>query len=313
MSNYPSRFHTARLWLSAALSGAIVAAALALGLGLGLAVAEEGAAGVPPATEAAKAEAVKRIMAGREFTLSESSDPAICTPLLEAFQTQRGIEHVEPVARAERYHDPALQPYRAMCPGLEFNRWLEPIGLFKEESRKEIQAMSEDEREEFLVMASKVWFGTRDFKLYHLDFDGNPANGEEYVFYAERYYLRNRLAWPDGLRLHKLPREVDWNDILRPEDAPDDATFVRGGYTILDLARCEQGDDLQTHDPYDYLEGRPLANHTGIIRRQGRYYIFDLLESDYPPGEDVYALWIEIFNGDYFEPYCTFWQRVKAP
>ncbi len=53
MSNYPARFHTARLRLSAVSAGAIMAvmaaAALALGLGLALAVAEE-----PQATEAAK-------------------------------------------------------------------------------------------------------------------------------------------------------------------------------------------------------------------------------------------------------------------
>ncbi|MCH7540822.1 MAG: hypothetical protein IH999_10575, partial [Proteobacteria bacterium] len=182
MSNYPSSFRIAGLRLSAALSGAIVAAALAFGLGLAPAWAAEA-----PAGEAVKAEAIKRIMAGREFTLSESSDPAVCTPLLEAFQAQRGIEYVEPVARAERYRDPAFEPYRAMCPGWEFNRWhySQIISALDEMN------LPEDQRQESLEATGKHYFGTRNFKLYHLDLDGNPANGEEYVFYAERYYLRS--------------------------------------------------------------------------------------------------------------------------
>ena len=303
MSDYPPRFHTARLRLSAALSGAIVAAALAFGLGLGLAVAEE-----PPAGEAAKAEAVKRIMAGREFTVAEDDDPAMCTPLLEAFQAQRDIEYIEPIARAERYRDPAFEPYRAMCPGWEFNRWHYSQII----SALDDMNLPEDQRQESLEATGKHYFGTRNFKLYRLDLDGNPANGEEYVFYAERYYLRSSVV-PWYLRIEKIPGRVDWNDILRPEEVPDDAEFIDGGYTVLDFANCKQVSWEPIYDPYDYLEDRPLANHTGIIKRQGRYYIFELFESDDPPGKDVYALWIDIFNGDYFEPYCTFWQRVEAP
>ena len=49
MSDYPARFHTARLRFLAGVAGAIVAAALALGLGLAPAVAEE-----PPAGEASE-------------------------------------------------------------------------------------------------------------------------------------------------------------------------------------------------------------------------------------------------------------------
>ena len=309
MSNYPSSFRIAGLRFLSVPAGVIMAAALAFGLGLGLAVAEEPPASEPPASEAAKAEAVKRIIAEREFTLSESSDPAVCTPLLGAFQTPSGIEHVEPIARAERYHDPALQPYRAMCPGWELNRWLQPIVSLDGE-------MSEEELDEFLEEFSDsivhAYFGTRNFKLYHLDLDDNPANGEEYVFYAERYYIRNKII-PRYLHPEEIPRKVDWNDILRPEDAPDDATFVDGGYTILDLANCKRGDVIQTYDPYDYWEMRPLANHTGIIKRQGRYYIFKLFESDHLPGKDVYGLSIYIFNGEYFKKPCTFWQRVEAP
>jgi len=247
-------------------------------------------------------------MAGREFTLSESSDPAVCTPLLEAFQAQRGIEYVEPVARAERYRDPAFEPYRAMCPGWEFNRWhySQIISALDEMN------LPEDQRQESLEATGDHYLGTRNFKLYHLDLDGNPANGEEYVFYAERYYLRSS-AVPWYLRIEKIPGQVDWNDILRPEEVPDDAEFVDGGYTVLDFANCKRMHRVQIYDPYDYLEGRPLANHTGVIKHRGRYYIFELFESDHLPGKDVYGLTTFTFNGDYFEKPCTFWQKVKEP
>ena len=308
MSDHLSRFRAARLRLLAALPGAIAAAALALGLGLAPAVAEETPTSEAQATEAVKAEAVKRIMAGREFTLSESSDPAVCTPLLEDFQAQRGIEYVEPVARAERYRDPAFEPYRAMCPGWEFNRWHYSQII----SALDDMNLPEDQRQESLEATGKHYFGTRNFKLYHLDLDGNPANGEEYVFYAERYYLRSS-AVPWYLRIEKIPGQVDWNDILRPEEVPDDAEFVDGGYTVLDFANCKRMHRVQIYDPYDYLEGRPLANHTGIIKHRGRYYIFELFESDHLPGKDVYGLTTFTFNGDYFEKPCTFWQKVKEP
>ena len=300
MSNYPSSFRIAGLRLSAVSAGAIMAAALAFGLGLA-------PAGEPPASEAAKAEAIKRIMVGREFTLSESSDPAICTPLLEDFQAQRGIEYVEPVARAKYYHDPALAPYRAMCPGWEFNRW-----HYSQISSADLDDLPEDQRQEILEAIGNHYLGTRNFKLYRLDLDGNPANGEEYVFYAERYYLRSS-AVPWYLRIEKIPGQVDWNDILRPEDVPKDAEFIDGGYTVLDFANCKQVDWVQIYDPYDYLEGRPLANHTGVIKHRSRPYIFKLFESDHLPGEDVYGLSIYIFNGDYFTKPCTFWQRMQAP
>ena len=54
MSNHLSRFRTARLRFLAALSGAIVAAALAFGLGLAPAWAAEAPASAPPAGEAAE-------------------------------------------------------------------------------------------------------------------------------------------------------------------------------------------------------------------------------------------------------------------
>ena len=306
MSNHLSRFRAARLRLLAALSGAVMAAmavaALALGLGSAPAWAEE-----PPAGEAATAEAVQRIMAGREFTVAEDDDPAVCTPVLEDFQAQRGIEYIEPVARAERYRDPVFQPYRAMCPGWEFNRW-----HYSQISSADLDDLPEDQREEILEAIGNHYLGTRNFKLYRLDFDGNPANGEEYLFYAERYYLRSSVV-PWYLRIEKIPGQVDWNDILRPEEVPDNAEFIDGGYTVLDFANCEEVDWEQIYDPYDYREGRPLANHTGVIERGGRYYIFELFESDYPPGEDVYTLRTFTFNGDYFTQHCTFWQRMQAP
>ena len=116
MPDHSSRFYTARLRLSAAVAGAIAAAALALGSGLvpARAVAEEGAAGAPQASEAAKAEAVKRIMAGREFKIMfEYEDTPFCRAFLEDFQgldVRRQKAHLQTILQAAHvYRDGRLE------------------------------------------------------------------------------------------------------------------------------------------------------------------------------------------------------------
>ena len=84
------------------------------------------AAEAPP-PEAAKAAALKSVLEGRAFKLYAGDDPVVCLPLLDTLRAGgEAVAFVEPIVRAERYHDPALAPYRAMCPGMELNK--ESIG-----------------------------------------------------------------------------------------------------------------------------------------------------------------------------------------
>ena len=299
MSDHSSRFYTARLRLSAAVAGVIVAA-LAFGLGPAPAVAEEGAAGEAPASEAAKAEAVKQIMAGREFNIMfEHEDTPFCRAFLEDFRVHRGIEYIEPIARAKYYSNPAFQPYRAMCPGWELNKWIKADTGYVPPD----EPLSEAALESF----GDNYFGTRNFKLYRLDLDNDPANGEEYVFYAERYYWRERL-FPFGVYFEKLV-DWDWNDLFPPEWVPDDTRLHDGGYNLIDLAKCKLRDTARTSDSYDYFSKLPRTTYNAIIKYKGKHYIYDLVESlsSYRDGGPLaYYLSIDEHNGRFFDSPCTF-------
>jgi hypothetical protein len=44
--------------------------------------------------------------------------------------------------------------------------------------------------EELDKYASEISYGTKNFKLYKVDIDNDPRNGEEYLFYDQHYEPR---------------------------------------------------------------------------------------------------------------------------
>ncbi len=262
-----------------------------------------------PEAEAAKAEIVARILEGRDFELFGERDPAMCFPLPDALRAGgAAVEYVEPIVRAEYYHDEALLPYRALCSGMELNKRAERRG---DPIVDDLSGPSEAERYDAIEATARIYFSTRNFKLYRVDLDDDPTNGEEYVFYGERQYIRDNVI-PLYLRYEKIPRSVDWNDILHPEDLPGDAEFHNGQFNILDLDRCERLAIRNTYDPYDYVAGHAEDNHNAIIRLQGRYYILQLLEDrpkSLPPARGPYWVYFERFHdGDFFGR-CSFREK----
>ena len=233
----------------------------------------------------------------------------MCLPLLDALRAGgAAVEFVEPIVRAEYYHDEALLPYRAMCPGMEFNRETQ---LRAHAFIDDISDLPEAEQYYLTEATARHYFGTRNFKLYRVDLDDDPSNGEEYVFYAERYYLRDKLA-PFHLRYEEIPRSVDWNDLVHPEDMPGDATFTPGQYTVLDLTHCEYIDRQTIGDPYDYFAGRKEKANNAIILLQGRHYIVQLIKDrpePLPPARVPYWVHFQWFNDGRFSGSCAFQEK----
>ena len=265
----------------------------------------------PPETEAAKAEIVARILEGRAFESFKERDLDVCLPLLEALRAGgAALKFVEPIVRAEYYHDEALLPYRAMCPGMELNKRTELTG---DPFVDGVRGLPEAERYDAIEATARIYFSTRNFKLYRVDLDHDPTNGEEYVFYGERQYIRDDVI-PLYLRYEEIPRSVDWNDILPPENVPGDAKFYSGQYTILDLDRCERLAITNTYDPYDYVAGRAEDNHNAIIRLQGRHYILRLMgdrPKPLPPARVPYWVDFQRFNDGDFFGYCSFHEKKE--
>jgi len=84
------------------------------------------------------------------------ADGLLCHSMLEDIKLNK-YTVVNPIVSSDDYLDPSLRFYTEKCPDLELNITIE-LGLPLEM--------------------------TKDFRLYHIDLDGNPKNGKEYVFYG---------------------------------------------------------------------------------------------------------------------------------
>jgi hypothetical protein len=255
----------------------ILATALAIALAGMPALAAETP---PPETEAAKAEIVARVLEGREFELFSQRDSAVCFPLLDALRAGgAAVAFVEPIVRAERYHDQALLFYREMCPGMEFNRHSYGGG---HPIYDDLSDLPEQVQYEIMEAIGHHSFGTRDFKLYRLDPADDLAGGPKYLFYVDDYYSRDDLP-PYHLPYEEIPRSMDWNHIVHPEDVAADLAASQPLYKILDLNRCEYGQTIFVPDRIDPDIDWPPDNHNAVIRLGDHLYILEIEESE--PGK----------------------------
>ncbi len=268
------------------------------------------AAEAPP-PEAAKAAALKSVLEGRAFKLYAGDDPVVCLPLLDTLRAGgEAVAFVEPIVRAERYHNPALAPYRAMCPGMELNK--ESIGTGHSLSLSDLP----DEMQYYLIEAiAWHYFGMGDFKLYRLDLDDDPANGEEYLFHAAPYYLRNKLT-QSYLHYEEIPRSVDWNDILHPEDVPGSAEFTNGRYTVLDLERCRLLASADKYDIYEYVGDSPRLHMSAVVELLGGAYLLRSFRGEpdrHSAGRKLSWVNLVKYNGKFFETTCAFNELWAEP
>jgi hypothetical protein len=198
--------------------------------------------------EADKAEAIKRIMASRTFHTGSKALP-FCKVFLEDFREQKGIKYVEPLVRTESYDAPALQPYKDRCPDLEMHKLAE----CSQQDWSYVQSLPEEEREREMDKVCRVYYGTRNFKLYELDLNGNPKDGKEVAVYFERIYGPQNISGAMQV-------------------------YSNGGYAIFDIKSCRRWAWTPTNDPNDYLYNQPLENYNALIQYKGKYYIFNLYE-----------------------------------
>ena len=220
--------------------------------------------------EADKADAVKRIMAGRKFYMGEPEKP-FCGQFLKDFRIPKDMSFVEPVARAEHYDDPTLESYKARCGERPLNekyecdpRATQGVKWSKDPVKKRQQ----------LLRFCHLYTGTANFKVFEIDIDNDPKNGKELIVYFERAIGR---------------------------DFRGDNIYGNGGYNVFDSRNCALIPVDSTHDPYSYFWKRPLENYNGILFYRDRYYVFDLYEldgSDRDPENPIYRLHISTAGAD---------------
>lgn len=228
-----------------------------------------------PQREADKAEAIKRIMAKREFEMRpvvSKQNKAFCEGFLEDFRLQKNVEFIEPDTKSDSYDDPVWQPFRSRCTNLAS----ELFDSYQCEPKiaESIEKMPKEQRDSHYRSECRHYRGTANFKHYFVDINNNPKDGKEHVFYYER--AQGPLNRPDA----KL-------------------NFANGGYWVIDLDRCELEGGSPTNDPFSYFYNRRLDNYNGIIRYKGKHYIFNLSDldgSDRNPDNPNYRLRLDSYG-----------------
>jgi len=221
-----------------------------------LAILPSEALSQPPQRETEKIEGIKRVVTNRKFEMTvavASRNRAFCQSFLHDFLQQKNIEFVEPDARGDRYDDAIWQPYKSRCTNLAS----EPFDVYQCEPRiaQAIDQLPKGQRDSEYRSSCQHYRGTANFKHYLVDINNNPKDGTENVFYFER--VEGPLNVPGAQRI-----------------------VGNGGYSVIDLDRCELKGASRITDPYSYSDKRPLENYNGIIKYKGKYYIFDLSDLD---------------------------------
>ncbi len=262
--------------------------------------------------DADHAKRIMDIMEGRRFrqwkpALDNEKRTAFCRRLGIDLRTQTGITHVEPVARAKYYDDPVFKPFRDRCPGLELNGVLWGTDRPSAEATRWWEKLTEAQRDRVARAGFIKFFGTRNFKMYRLDLDGDPANGEEHVFYSERFYkLADQVG--GGFHYEFIPKFIDWNDLLAPNHVNNVKSFGNGGFTVIDLGQCKRGAHRSVNDPYNTKPEKARDAFSGIFRYRGRHVVFNIYVAllDLDPLFHGYAISADWFKNVHFTGGCYF-------
>lgn len=271
-----------------------------------------------PARDADHAKRIMDVMEGREFELAEpiwdkKKTRAFCRRLEADLRTQTGVTHVEPVARAKYYDDPVFKPFRDLCPGLELNGVLWGTDRPSAEATRWWEKLTEAQRDRTARAGFIKFFGTRNFKMFRLDLDGDPANGEEHVFYSERFYkLADQVG--GGFHYEFIPKSIDWNDLLAPNHVNNVKSFGNGGFTVIDLGQCKRGAHRSVNDPYSTKPEKIRDAFSGIFDYRGRSHFYNvsfvLLEFD--PRFHGYAINVDWFKNGHFTGGCALYE-ISVP
>jgi hypothetical protein len=218
-------------------------------------------------------ERIKTILTTLQYDLT--SQNKFCQTFFTVFQAQKEISYISPLVQTDDYQAPDLQRYLSRCPKLDLNKVLTLEARFAEE----VEALPAEEQDQH----GDVHRGTRNFRLYRADINNNRADGEEYVFYHEKFLHASHLGQP-----------------LDPQDGEE--YDERGAYRVVDLQRCKIVGSIPTNELGNMAT---VPDYHGVIAYKQRHYIVDV----YPlgGGQESYALqaWGHDVHRGRIIPLCT--------
>ena len=220
--------------------------------------------------ETVKVGPIMQILARKEFAPNQPEKP-FCAQFLKDFKTLNGMRFIEPKVVAQNYDEPALASFKARCGKQPLNEIFACDGRATADVKWE--ANPAKRRQQNLEYCS-VFYGTRNFKIFQLDANNDPKDGEEIVVYFER--------------------------TRGPANRPAETTITGdGGYYAYSAKSCSPIAWVPTHDPYNYFFQRPVENHNGVISYRSKFYVFDLyalIGSDAFPADPHYRLHVSTLN-----------------
>ena len=259
-----------------------------------------------PMSGAAKAQAIKELFRDRQpvdlvaFVTEDGTDlyrppewVAWCEQFLADFREQRGIDHIEPVARSLRYDDPVFRPWQDRCPVLAFNVRSSSLPIVSARGKRADWLGSLPPHMPDGSPFLDYEYGTRDFQLFEGDFDNDDDdNGDtEVIFFSDAFYsCWDLIAQGERFPLAPPPLDRSWNTILPPQDVPPSVPRLADAeYRILDLDRCQSKTLAYVESNYD-RQGHAVQGYVnGLIKYRGLYQIFSLFT-----GENEKGGWIQL-------------------
>jgi hypothetical protein len=155
-----------------------------------------------------------------------------CEMFFQDFQKQRNIDYLQPAVTANKVDDSNIQTRIKHCPSFELSR-----NCFWRWAHGESIVPRPDKSER----CGEEVNGTKNFQIYNLDFDNNPNNGTETIYYEE------------GLK--------------------GDRVYFGGIYKLLDLRNCSVVSYVHV-PPVGSYEATTFHEH-GFIRYNNRIYVLD--------------------------------------
>ena len=207
-------------------------------------------------------EEIVNVLSRLKFQLADQSK--FCRQFLKDFQSQRTIKYVKPIIATNDYNDAVLDVYKQKCPKLEFRKRV----LLHPKIADDVKSLPTEEMEKY----GDVYVGTTNFKLYKIDINNNPSDGDELIFYHEKF-LRVSSG---GQEVLQAPSKDDYDD--------------RGAYLVINFHDCTVSDGLEIDGLRQFST---VPGYSDIITYKGSNYIFDL----YPAGgADTYSIDLWEYN-----------------
>lgn len=135
--------------------------------------------------ESEKAEAIKHILATKQFESFYSND--FCNQIFEDLKQMNGIEFVDPVVQVQSYEDPALDPWKRQSKSKAPFHYNAGCGLY--DGRQPSPAELADS-----IGWCQVHYGLPPFKLFELQ-PLEPSGQKQYLFYSDDDYGPMNQVW----------------------------------------------------------------------------------------------------------------------